>query len=579
MLVGMARISAKVVTCAVVLALVVSKSWTASSRQKRTGRGTASVPENQDNNKWFKNGVNLIKRNLKRTPITHTAKSAILFVGDGMSVTTVTAARILQGQMRTPRESGEENVLSWEYFPWTALSKTYNVDQQVSDSAGTATAFVVGVKTNAGVIGVDETVRRGYCQSMNESNKVISILTLAEKAGMSTGFISTARATHATPAALYAHSADRNWESDKALKERAKDDYSTCTDIATQLVNYPYGDGIEVILAGGRREFMSDNTRDPEYANKMGNRQDGRDLTQEWVNKHPNSTYVWNKEEFDKIDPEKVDKVLGLFEPSHMQFEVDRIVESKEPSIAELTEKAIKILKKNPKGYFLMVEGGRIDHGHHVGQAVRALRDAVAMADACETAMNMTNREDTLLIVTADHSHVFTMAGYPVRGNPIFGLAVGQGSSEPSKAKDGMPYTVLGYGNGPGGEELYINGSRRNLTGVNTEDKNHRQQAAVWLDFETHAGDDVGIYADGPGAYLFHGVVEQQYIFHVMDHALCLSESKQGSCDKHVTRGGPSTTTGSPDTTPGSPTKISVSSHNKAAVAIIGFLALLQYVF
>ncbi|XP_015749104.1 PREDICTED: alkaline phosphatase-like [Acropora digitifera] len=577
----MARISSKVVTCAIVLALVVSKGSTASSRQKRTtsGGNTASVPENQDNNRWFKNGVNLIKHNLKRTPITHTAKSAILFVGDGMSVTTVTAARILQGQMRNPRESGEENVLSWEHFPWTALSKTYNVDQQVSDSAGTSTAFVEGVKTNAGVIGVDETVRRGYCQTMNENNKVISILTLAEKAGMSTGFISTARATHATPAALYAHSPDRSWESDKDLKDRAKDDYSTCTDIATQLVNYPYGDGIEVILAGGRREFMSNNTRDPEYANKTGDRQDGRDLTQEWVNKHSNSTYVWNKEEFDKIDPEKVDKVLGLFEPSHMQYEVDRIVESKEPSIAEMTEKAIKILKKNPKGYFLMVEGGRIDHGHHAGQAVRALRDALAMADGCETAMNMTNREDTLLIVTADHSHVFTMAGYPVRGNPIFGLAVGQGSSEPSKAKDGMPYTVLGYGNGPGGEKLYINGSRRNLTGVDTEDKNHRQQAAVWLSSETHAGDDVGIYADGPGAYLFHGVVEQQYIFHVMDHALCLSESKQGSCDKHVTRGGPNTTTGSPDTTPGSPTKISVAGQNKAAVAIIGFLALLQYVF
>ena len=85
------------------------------------------------------------------------------------------------------------------------------------------------------------------------------------------------------------------------------------------------------------------------------------------------------------------------------------------------------------------------------------------------------------------------MAGYPVRGNPIFGLAVEQGSSEPSKAKDGMPYTVLGYGNGPGGEELYINGWRRNLTGVNTEDKDHRQQAAVWLGSETHAGDDVGM--------------------------------------------------------------------------------------
>ena len=67
-----------------------------------------------------------------------------------MSVTTVTAARILEGQMRNPRESGEENVLSWEQFPWTALSKTYNVDQQVSDSAGTATAFLEGVKTDAG---------------------------------------------------------------------------------------------------------------------------------------------------------------------------------------------------------------------------------------------------------------------------------------------------------------------------------------------------------------------------------------------------------------------------------------------
>ena len=67
-----------------------------------------------------------------------------------MSVTTVTAARVLRGQMRNPRETGEENVLSWERFPWTALSKTFNVDQQVPDSAGTATAFLTGVKTDAG---------------------------------------------------------------------------------------------------------------------------------------------------------------------------------------------------------------------------------------------------------------------------------------------------------------------------------------------------------------------------------------------------------------------------------------------
>ena len=85
--------------------------------------------------------------------------------------------------------------------------------------------------SSKGVIGVDETVSRSYCSSVNERNKVISILTLAEKAGMSTGFISTARATHATPAALYAHSADRNWESDKDLRTNAKDDPSNCKDI------------------------------------------------------------------------------------------------------------------------------------------------------------------------------------------------------------------------------------------------------------------------------------------------------------------------------------------------------------
>ena len=83
----------------------------------------------------------------------------------------------------------------------------------------------------SGLIGVDETVERGYCKTMNEDNKVISILALAEKAGMSTGFISTTRATHATPASLYAHSADRDFESDKDLKSEAKDDPFNCTDI------------------------------------------------------------------------------------------------------------------------------------------------------------------------------------------------------------------------------------------------------------------------------------------------------------------------------------------------------------
>ncbi|KAL9969139.1 hypothetical protein ACROYT_G021314 [Oculina patagonica] len=270
-----------------------------------------NILNNQDNNQWYKDGVKLIRDNLRVKPNTNTAKNAILFMGDGMGITTVTAARILDGQMKG--KSGEENVLSWEELPWTALAKTYAVDQQGPDSASSATAFLSGVKTDQGVIGMDERVRWGYCSSANKDREVISILSLAEMAGMSTGFVSTARATHASPACSYAHSVDRRWESDADKKSKAYDDATACRDIALQLAEYSYGDGIEVIFAGGRREFMHQNQADPEYPDERGERLDGRDLIQEWVNKHPNSQYVWNKAGFDQIDVKKIDHVIGMY--------------------------------------------------------------------------------------------------------------------------------------------------------------------------------------------------------------------------------------------------------------------------
>ena len=103
---------------------------------------------NQGNNQWYKDGVKLIQDNLKVKPNTNTAKNAILFLGDGMGITTITAARILDGQMKG--QSGEENVLSWERFPWSAMAKTYAVDLQGADSAASATAFLNGVKTRDG---------------------------------------------------------------------------------------------------------------------------------------------------------------------------------------------------------------------------------------------------------------------------------------------------------------------------------------------------------------------------------------------------------------------------------------------
>lgn len=106
------------------------------------------IQNNQDTNQWYKDGVNLIQDNLQMKLNKKTAKNAIVFVGDGMGISTITAARILDGQMKG--KPGEENVLSWETFPWSGQVKTYAVDQQGPDSAASATAMLNGIKTNDG---------------------------------------------------------------------------------------------------------------------------------------------------------------------------------------------------------------------------------------------------------------------------------------------------------------------------------------------------------------------------------------------------------------------------------------------
>ena len=138
-----------------------------------------------------------------------TAKNVILFIGDGMGVSTITAARIYDGQ--TKGMDGEENVLSFERFPNLALIKTYNTNQQVPDSAGTATAMLTGTKTRAGVINIGPNARRSSCESAR-ANPLTTIVDEAKRRGLSAGVVTTTRLTHATPATMYARSAERDWE-------------------------------------------------------------------------------------------------------------------------------------------------------------------------------------------------------------------------------------------------------------------------------------------------------------------------------------------------------------------------------
>ena len=456
---------------------------------------------------WFEDGARVARAGEQLKPVNGDARNVILFVGDGMGVSTVTAARILQGQRNGGK--GEDASLSFERMPYLALSKTYSVDAQTSDSAPTASAMMTGIKTNQGVLGVTQKARYGDCASA-KGEGVATLLELSEAMGMATGVVSTARITHATPAATYAHTPNRDWESDADLSAEAK--AAGCKDIAAQLVDLPLGDGIEVAMGGGRSYFLPNTVSDPEDAGSSGRRKDGRNLAAEWASK-PGAKYVWNKAQFDAIDPRTTRRVLGLFERSHMEYEHDRPNDAgKEPSLAEMTAKAIDLLNASgKKGYFLMVEGGRIDHAHHAGNASRALSDAIALSDAVRVAMQKSSEKDTLIVVTADHSHTMTIGGYPDRGNDILGKVVSGGQL--ARDNDGKPYTTLSYANGPGARAA---GPRPDLTAINTADPDFLQEAIVPMGSETHAAEDVAIYARGPGANAFHGTVEQNVIFHVM---------------------------------------------------------------
>jgi alkaline phosphatase len=254
-----------------------------------------------------------------------------------------------------------------------------------------------------------------------------------------------------------------------------------------------------------------------------GARADGRDLVAEWTSR-PGRAFVWNSEQLASVDADA--QVLGLFSPSHMAYENDRARDlGGEPSIAEMTAAAIERLARHDAGYVLMIESGRIDHAHHSGEAAQALSETVAFDEAVRTALEMTSREDTLIIVTADHSHVFTIAGYPQRGNPILGLAGTEAG--PYRAADGLPYTTLGYANGPGAVFApQTDGQppapvqRPDLTGVDTTAPNYRVQALVPMESETHAGEDVAIYAWGPADETVAGTLEQNMVFHIMARAL-----------------------------------------------------------
>ncbi|KAI8439708.1 hypothetical protein MSG28_013402 [Choristoneura fumiferana] len=465
---------------------------------------------------WYAEAFDAIEARLSPPAYDSVARNVVMFLGDGLSVPTLAPARTLRGQRQG--RSGEEERLFFERFPVTGLAKTYCLDAQVPDSACTATAYLCGVKVNRGTLGLSGDVPRWDCPaSTDRATHLESIAAWALADGRSAGIVTTTRVTHASPAGAYARAANRGWENDGQVLAAGYDP-AVCPDIADQLINSSPGNQFKVILGGGRREFRPNTTSDEEGT--AGRRWDGRDLIEEWRARRAaagvSHAYVWNRTELLRAVEDPPEYLLGLFEATHLQYEAEvRAAQADEPSLADLTEAAIRVLSRNPRGFFLFVEGGRIDHAHHDNRPHLALDETLALDDAVERAALLLPPASSLLVLTADHSHVMAFNGYSWRGNDILGPSDVVGD-------DGVPYMTLSYTNGPG-YRAHQNNRRVDVTQDNNfQALRWRTHVDVPLDSETHGGDDVAVFARGPQQQLFTGLYEQSQLPHLMAHAACL---------------------------------------------------------
>ncbi len=462
----------------------------------------------QADNAWFTAAQERLAAELAKEVNTNTALNVILLISDGNGVGTNYASRLFAGQQAGG--FGDEYIQPHEDFPNLALVKTYNVNAQTPDSAGTGTAMMSGIKTKAGIIGVNENVVRGDCSTL-PGNTVASLNEIMTDMGKETGIVSTARITHATPASAYAKTVDRNFEA------MVPEGCTEQTDIATQLIDAMEAGIIDVAMGGGMRNF---------HADEGGRREDGVNLIERAEGL--GAYFAMDQASFEAA-PMDGTPILGLFESSHMMYEADR---ADEPSLAEMTGAAISALqaKSGENGFFLQVEAGRVDHANHDGNLARVVRDQKAFADAVAMADEMTDDANTLIVVTADHEHALAFNGYCGRGSNILGLCMGidgagvAHTGEPELAADNKPFTVAGYLNGAGSvlieqpDGSYF-GTRPNVTEEEATDLDYPQQALVPKSSETHSGEDVAVYAKGPFAHLFDGTIEQNVIFHIIHHA------------------------------------------------------------
>jgi alkaline phosphatase len=430
------------------------------------------------------------------------AKNIIFFLGDGMGPTTITAARIYKYK--------EEGLLNFEKLERVARIKTYSNDAQTTDSAPSMGAYMTGIKINNDVISMADAkpFYPGKDQNGNASidrcpagngRAAPTILELAKAHGKAVGAVSTTELTHATPASTYSHVCERNMA------------YA----IAAQVVpggagyNPALKDGVDVLMGGGRNHFTPfDKTSNPK------GRADGRDMLAEFAAQG----YTVATDKAGMLAAPGGRKFVGIYsDVSHLDYELAR--RASQPNLAEMTSRAIDLLAPNPNGFFLMVEGGKIDHALHATNAKGALAETVAFDDAIGLALDKMRALDpglrnTLVVVTADHDHTMVFNGYGKRGNPILDIVRNYHDGQPARDADGKTYTALVFGNGPNRPDV-----RADLDSATVLKDDYQQETGVRLKGETHGGGDVKLYAAGAGSDGFKGTMENTKVFHLMKAA------------------------------------------------------------
>ncbi|MGL4672899.1 MAG: alkaline phosphatase [Cetobacterium sp.] len=292
-------------------------------------------------------------------------KNVIYFIGDGLGP----SQRQITEYYKT-EVLGQDGKLAMNSMPALGITTTHAADTLITDSAAAGTALATGFKTNNGMISM-----------LPSGEKLKSLTDIAKNKDMKTGIITSTRLTHATPAVFVTTNSSRANEAEMA------EDFVKAN--------------IDFYAGGGYRFFV------PKTGEFKSSRKDEKNVVKDLEN-NGYKTFIGEGSSKNLLSytPKSNEKVFAALTNSHLPYEIDRVKDNSTPSLAELTRKGIEVLsKENNKGFFLMVEGGRIDHASHAQDAVGTIMDTIAFDDAINVALEFykNDPENTLIVVAADH--------------------------------------------------------------------------------------------------------------------------------------------------------------------------------